>query len=110
MKQPQTHQIPKSQLILWALLITLAIVVIGLLGLEAAHDINSWSHWVKSQATALLIWRLALYGATAYGWCRMRQRLTAEGISTQQHDRLLYAEIAAVVAIALLELHIIRPN
>ncbi|WP_237881396.1 hypothetical protein [Pseudomonas sp. PGPR40] len=110
MKQPQTHRIPKSQLMLWAVLITLIVVVIGLLGIEVANDMNGWSNWLKSQTTALLIWRLALYGATAYGWYRMHRRLTSEGLSSQQHQRLMYAEIAAVVAIALLELHTIRPN
>ncbi|WP_454868455.1 hypothetical protein [Pseudomonas farris] len=110
MKQPQIHRISRSQLILWAVLITLTVIVIGLLGIEVAHDMNGWSNWLRSQATALLIWRLALYGATAYGWYRMRQRLTSEGLSTPQHQRLLYAEIAAVVAIALLELHTIRPD
>lgn len=109
MKHPLTHRLARGQLILWAVLITLMVVVIGLLGIEAANDMNGWSHWLKSQATALLIWRLALYGATAYGWYRMRQRLTAEGLSKHQHQRLLYAEIAAVVTIAVLELHTIRP-
>jgi purine-cytosine permease-like protein len=110
MKQPKTHRTPKGQLVLWVVLITLAVVVIGLLGIESAKDMNDWNHWLKSHATALLIWRLALYGATAYGWYRMRQRLTSAGLSTEQHQQLLYAEIAAVAAIALLELHTIRPN
>jgi hypothetical protein len=40
----------------------------------------------------------------------MRQRLTSAGLSTEQHQQLLYAEVAAVAAIAQLELHTIRPN
>lgn len=99
---------PKGQFAFWAVLLTLAVIVIGLLGIEASNDMSGWSHWLKSQATPLLIWRLALYGATAYGWYRMRQRLISEGLSPQQRQRLLCAEVAAAVAISLLELHTLR--
>lgn len=110
MKQSKTRRITKAQAILWATLITLAIVVIGLLSTEAANGISGLSQWLRMQASALLIWRLVLYSSTAFCWYRMRCRLNKQGFSEHQHRRLLYAEITAVVAIALLELQTLHTN
>lgn len=110
MKQSQTRSTSKAQAILWTTLITLAVVVIGLLSIEAANGISELSQWLRMQASALLIWRLVLYSSTAYGWYRMRCRLNKQGFSEHQHRRLLYAEIAAVAAVALLELQTLHTN
>jgi len=104
MSQPKTRHALCAPVILWTVLLTLAAIVIGLLGIEAANGIDDWIQWLRSQAAALLVWRLTLYSATAYSWYRMRQRFGHEGLSSSQHQRLLCAEAAAVCAIALLEL------
>ncbi|TPG90307.1 hypothetical protein EAH72_29325 [Pseudomonas caspiana] len=110
MRQPKTRRALCAQIILWATLLTLAVIVIGLLGIEAADGINDWSQWLRGQAFALLIWRLALYSVVAYGWYRMRQRLAHEGLTSSQHQRLLCTEAAAVAAIAVLELMTFSSN
>ncbi|MHC8349729.1 hypothetical protein ACYZT7_10195 [Pseudomonas sp. RT4P38] len=110
MKQAQTRRTPKGQLILWVALITLAVVVIGLLGIDAAHNITGLSQWLRTQASALLIWRLTLYSGTVYGWYRMRRRFAYQGFTSPRHQRLLHAEVAAVSAIALLELMTFSSN
>jgi predicted nucleic acid-binding protein len=110
MKQPQARGSTKAQTILSTTLITLAVVVIGLLGIEAANGVSGLNKWLHMQTFALLAWRLALYSSTAYAWYRMRRRLNKQGFPPLQHQRLLYAEIAAVAAIALLELQILRAN
>lgn len=88
----------------------MVVVVIGLLGIEAANGVSGLNQWLRIQASALLVWRLALYSSTAYAWYRMRRRLNMQGFPPLQHQRLLYAEIAAIAAIALLELQILRAN
>ncbi|MDR6609049.1 hypothetical protein [Pseudomonas synxantha] len=110
MKQPESHSTTKAQTILWATLIILAIITIGLLSIQAANNTTEMSQWLRAQASALLIWRLVLYCTTGYGWYRMRIRLTKQGFSPRQHQRLLFAEIVAVAAIALLELQTLRSN
>jgi predicted nucleic acid-binding protein len=110
MKQSQARGSTKAQTILCTTLITLAVVLIGLLGIEAANGISGLTQWLRMQASTLLVWRLTLYSSTAYAWYRMRRRLNKRGFSPRQHQRLLYAEIAAVTAIALLELQILRAN
>jgi hypothetical protein len=109
MKPLQSRRAPKAQVILYATLAILLLLGMGMLGIEASNDVHSWNHWLKAQATPLLIWRLTLYGTTAYGWYRMRLRLINEGLPSQQRQRLLYAEMSAVVAIAALELNAIGP-
>ncbi|MHC8334116.1 hypothetical protein [Pseudomonas sp. LB3P25] len=104
MSQPKTRRALCTLVITWAFLLTLAAIVIGLLGIEAAAGIDDWTQWLRGQAFALLIWRLALYSATAYGWYRMRQRFAHEGLTPSQHQRLLCAEAAAVASVAVLEL------
>ncbi len=44
-----------------------------------------------------------LYAATAYGWWWMRRRLREREPSPEAYQRLLRVEIAAVVALVLLE-------
>ncbi|UZE16066.1 hypothetical protein LOY70_19445 [Pseudomonas sp. B21-054] len=93
-----------AHLVLWGVILGLAFIVVGLLTLEAANDLNGWYSWLDKNKTALLIWRLTLYGATAVAWYRMRQRLARRGLTTEQHRRLLCAEVTAMGVLTLLEL------
>ena len=66
-----------------------------------------WERWLTATAGYFLVWRLCLYGATAYGWVWMRRRLLAReaqrGADRQARRRLLRSEIAGVAAIVALE-------
>jgi hypothetical protein len=55
------------------------------------------------RAGYFLVWRLCLYGATAYGWVWMRRRLLAREEDGASAARLVRSEIAGVVAIVALE-------
>lgn len=110
MKHVHSRRFFKAHIIVWAALSILILAVMGLISIEAANDVNDWNQWLKAQATPLLVWRLILYSATAYGWYRVRRHLSNEGLSTQQHQRLMYAEMAAVFAITTLELNAIGTN
>jgi len=87
-----------AEALLWALLITLVAVAINLIGIHVLGTVTSWNHWLKNHRGYLLAWRLCLYGATAYGWWRMRQRMVGFG-SNAEALRWNRTEIAAVLTV-----------
>ena len=89
--------------ILWTLLIVLVAIAINLVGIRLVGDIDGWSRWLRAHGGYFLIWRLCLYAATGYGWWWMRRRLRQRETSSDAHRRLLRTEIAAVLAMVLLE-------
>lgn len=89
--------------LLWLAAIVCVAVSVNLVGVRLAGDVEAWSRWLQAHAGHFLVWRLCLYGATAYGWWWMRQRLRQREPSQETRLRLLRTEIAAVVAIAALE-------
>lgn len=52
----------------------------------------------------LLVWRLALYAATARGWLWMRRRLLAREPDSEARYRLIRTEVVSVAAIVALEI------
>jgi hypothetical protein len=72
-------------------------------------NVAQWNQWMQANHAVLLVCRLPLYAVTVYGWYRMRLSLIKRGFSPYQHQRLLYAEVAAITAVALLELLAPRP-
>lgn len=90
---------------LWALLCALALVLIAALvnviGIRVVGDVNSWAHWLRAHRGDFLAWRLFLYGATAWGWWWMHERVRRR--EPGAHARLLRVEIAAVLVILALE-------
>ena len=66
-------------------------------------SIAGWQQWLAGAAGYFLVWRLCLYGATAYGWVWMRRRLLARETDTQARRRLHRTEIAGLVTIVTLE-------
>jgi hypothetical protein len=89
--------------LLWALLVALVAVAINLAGIRLIGNLDGWSRWMQGHAAYFLAWRLCLYTATGYGWWWMRRRLRQRETSPESHRRLRRAEIAAVLAIVLLE-------
>lgn len=87
----------------WGGLIVTAALAANIAGLRLVGDINGWDHWLHAHAALFLAWRLCLYAATARGWWWMRQRVLAREPSPDTRQRFLRIEIAAVMAIVLLE-------
>lgn len=90
--------------LLWVVLLLAVAVVSNVIGIHLAGSIEGWQQWMTDHASYFQIWRLLLYAGTAWGWLWMRRRVLAreQGAGTQQ--RLLRAEIAAVFAVAALEI------
>ncbi|MGU1062186.1 hypothetical protein ACSEPQ_04840 [Pseudomonas aeruginosa] len=88
--------------LLWALLLLAATITANLVGIHLAGSIEGWQQWLTAHTGHFLAWRLLLYAGTAWGWMWMRRRVLVREPGARQ--RLLRAEIAAVVAVAALEI------
>ena len=89
--------------LLWTGLVIGVAVLVNLVGIQLVGSIDGWSRWLKDHAGYFLVWRTALYGVTAWSWWRMCQRLDRRPMPTDATKRLKRTEIAALLAIALIE-------
>jgi len=90
--------------LLWTVLLLALTVVANVLGIYLLGSIDDWQRWLSAAAGYFLVWRLCLYAATIYGWRWMRRRLLARESGSEAKRRLIRAEIAAVIAVAALEI------
>ncbi|WP_369682565.1 hypothetical protein [Pseudomonas reactans] len=88
--------------LLWVSLLLIAAAAANVIGIHLAGSLEGWQQWLAAHAGYFLTWRLLLYAGTAWGWLWMRRRVLAREPGTRQ--RLLRAEIAAVIAVAALEI------
>ncbi|MEZ1376829.1 hypothetical protein QVM80_28640, partial [Enterobacter hormaechei] len=66
-----------GQALLWAVMLVAAAVGANIVGIYLVGSVAGWEQWLVSAAGYFLVWRLCLFGATAYGWVWMRRRLLA---------------------------------
>ena len=92
-----------AKALLWTVVLVAAAVGANIVGIFLVGSIDNWERWLTATAGYFLVWRLCLYGATAYGWVWMRRRLLAREDDAQARRRLVRSEIAGVVAIVALE-------
>ncbi|EPG2413629.1 hypothetical protein MBN93_004015 [Klebsiella pneumoniae] len=92
-----------AKALLWTVVIAGAAVGANIAGIYLVGSIADWERWLACASGYFLLWRLCLYGATAYGWMWMRGRLLAREGDAQARWRLRRSEIAGVVAIVALE-------
>ncbi|BCN39532.1 MULTISPECIES: hypothetical protein [Comamonadaceae] len=96
-----------AKALLWTVLIVASAVAANIAGIYLVGGVAGWERWLAAAAGYFLVWRLGLYGATAYGWVWMRRRLLARedqnGADRQARRRLVRSEIAGVVALVALE-------
>lgn len=92
-----------AKALLWTMVLAAVAVGANIVGIYLVGSVAGWERWLAAAAGYFLIWRLCLYGATAYGWVWMRRRLLAREDDAQARRRLVRSEIAGVVAIVALE-------
>lgn len=85
----------------WGLALILVAAAVNVIGIRIVGDVNGWAQWLRAHRADFLAWRIGLYGATAWGWWRMRERLRRR--EPDAPARLRRLEIAAVVVILALE-------
>ena len=91
-----------AKALLWTVVLAAVAVGANIVGIYLVGSVAGWERWLAAAAGYFLVWRLCLYGATAYGWVWMRRRLLAREDDAQAR-RLVRSEIAGVVAIVALE-------
>lgn len=92
-----------AKALFWAIVITATAAGANIAGIYLMGSVAGWERWLSVSAGYFFLWRLCLYGATAYGWVWMRRRLLAREDDAQARRRLVRSEIAGVVAIVALE-------
>ncbi|ASA19207.1 hypothetical protein DZA07_00735 [Pseudomonas aeruginosa] len=92
-----------AKALLWTMVLAAVAVGANIVGIYLVGSVAGWERWLAAAAGYFLVWRLCLYGATAYGWVWMRRRLLAREDDAQARRRLVRSEIAGVVAIVALE-------
>lgn len=91
--------------LLWVGLMVGVAIVINFVGIAVVGDIEGWTRWLRDHSGYFLIWRLCLYGFTAYAWYRMRQRLQQRAGATEPSVRLRLCEVMTVMAVLLFEIN-----
>ncbi len=91
--------------LLWVGLMCGVAIVINLIGITVVGDIEGWTRWLQDHRGHFLIWRLCLYGFTAYAWYRMRQRLQQREGTAESSVRLRLYEAITVGAVLLFEIN-----
>lgn len=87
----------------WSALVLGAAVAVNLAGIRIVGGIDGWERWLRAHAMVFLAWRLCLYAGTAWGWWWMRRRVQQREAAAETRQRFLRIEVAAVVAIVLME-------
>lgn len=95
--------------LLWTLLLLAVAFVANLVGIRLAGSIEGWQRWMDAHAGHFLVWRLLLYAGTLWGWLWMRQRLRTREPGRAADHRLLRVEMAAMAAVAALEISLLTP-
>jgi len=67
------------------------------------NRLQAWTAWLEAQAALLLLWRLCLYGLTAWGWYGLHQRVRAREGSSRDVVRLYLLEGLALSTLAVAE-------
>ena len=98
-------RVPRSLVIVLAMLAALTVVtiILHIVGMRLVGGIVAWQRWLHVHAWLFGVWRLGLYLAIVRGWWWMRIRVQQREPSPEAQRRLVRAEIAAVLAIALTE-------
>lgn len=109
----RTHRwlrVPRSLMVVLALLAVLTVVaiLIHVVGTRLVRSVAAWQRWLHTHAWMFVLWRLSLYAAIVRGWWWIRTRVRQRENAPEARRRLMRAEIAAVLAIALTEIVAMR--
>jgi hypothetical protein len=77
--------------------------VVNAVGIGSLGGVSRWVRWFHDHRLHFLLWRILLYGVTVYAWLPMRRRVLSAEPGAATAVRLMRAEVAAIVAVALLE-------
>lgn len=88
-------------------LAALVLLVVSLLapqfGQPSLDRLQAWTAWLEAHAILLLLWRLCLYGLTAWGWYGLHQRVRAREGTSRGVVRLYLLEGLALSTLVVAE-------
>ena len=77
--------------------------IVNAVGIWSLGGVGRWAGWFQDHRVYFLLWRILLYGVTAYAWLPMRRRVLSGEPDAGTAVRLIRAEVAAIVAVVLIE-------
>lgn len=75
-----------------ALVLLVMLLLAPQFGQPSLDRLQAWTAWLEAHAMLLLLWRLCLYGLTAWGWYGLHQRVRAREGSSRGVVRLYLLE------------------
>ncbi|WP_372178574.1 hypothetical protein ACCQ23_10005 [Xanthomonas axonopodis pv. phyllanthi] len=87
----------------WLGVLIAVTVAVNVLGIRLLGYIYTWNHWLRAYVGYFFAWRIMLYTGAAWVWRRLLTRLHQHGTSIEDLARACRIEVAAVLAILLLE-------
>jgi hypothetical protein len=87
----------------WASVLIGVCVVINLVGIHLLGGVGQWERWMAAHTAHFLAWRAGLYATLGVAWIRVRRKVVDVDAPIHAQVRLLRTEIAAVIAIVVLE-------
>jgi hypothetical protein len=93
----------RARAFLAVIAIFLVAAIANVIGIWIVGDVSSWGQWLREHSSHFAVWRGALYVGTGLGWWWMRSRVSLRETMPETRTRLLRTEIAAVLAVAILE-------
>lgn len=88
--------------VLCLLLITLAALLLYALLLRLFGGVEGWQSWRVDHYWQLLAWRMTIYAALIYAWCKLRIRLRTPA-SASRNRPLRRIEVLVVLLVLLIE-------
>ncbi|MDQ7914223.1 hypothetical protein RCF34_14010 [Pseudomonas sp. 102515] len=86
-----------------ALVLLVVFLLAPQVGQPSLDRLQAWTAWLETHATLLVLWRLCLYGLTAWGWYGLHQRVRAREGSLRGVVRLYLLEGLALSTLAVAE-------
>ncbi len=88
---------------IWVGLLIGVAATVNVLGTRAVGGTEAWTQWLRAHAGYFMAWRIILYLVAIVLWRRLRVRLQQAGTGVDAVARVRRVEIAAVLAVLLLE-------
>lgn len=89
--------------LLWCAPVGITAILAHVLGIRLLGGVDGWQRWLQTHAGLFALWRCGLYTLTGWGWWWVHRRVRLREPDVETQRRLLRIEIAALIAVVLLE-------
>lgn len=90
-------------ILLWTLLVFGVAFAMTLIGIRTIGSIQGWQNWLRAQAGYFFVWRVGVYGVTAYfGW-QTHRHLRQRQSNAADYQPLRLIGVGAVITVLVTE-------